>query len=164
MAKAKSFEDMDLPGIAVHMKWVLALIGAYVLLIATNIALVALAPPGGAVAPAIGLAFWVLWLGFVLASIVAGMFLMLAMRMGIGSIVLWSILMLPFNFLVLIAMYSQASTILKVLGVKSGFFGVSRADRERLMPGRCRRCGYDRSGLAEMLAACPECARVPIVW
>ena len=164
MARSKSFEDMDLPAVAIYARWVLGLILIYILLIVTNVIFVMNAGPLGAASDLVAWAIVGVYALHVVASIVLGVLLMNSMRYAVTSIVAWSILMGLLNVLVLLTIYSQASTILKVLGIRSGFFGVSAANRERLKPGRCRQCGYDRSGLDDMLAPCPECNRVPIVW
>ena len=85
-----------------------------------------------------------------------------AMGSGIISCILYGILTVLFSLLVLLAIASNAGTVLKLAGTKPGFTGLPRDQWDKLRKGHCRGCGYCRDGL-EILQECPECQRVPQV-
>jgi hypothetical protein len=101
------------------------------------------------------------WVGL-LAGLVMVILLMIAEGKHPVVIVLLSLLMFVpiINLLVLVHVNSEATMTLKAQGIKVGLLGAPKAEWIKLRPGHCRGCGYDRSGI-ELLAACPECARVP---
>ena len=101
-------------------------------------------------------------LGLVLWAVVAVVLLQIAMGTGIPTIVLTAIVTLLLALLVPLAVISQATTILKLSGAKPGFFGLNQTERDKITPGHCRGCGYNRAGLG-LLDPCPECTRVPQV-
>ena len=94
--------------------------------------------------------------------VVASVILQVKMKIGIPTIVLTVLVCLLLPWLVGFAIVSQASTILKLAGAKPGFLGFSQTERDKITPGHCRACGYDRSGIG-LLDPCPECTRVPQV-
>jgi len=94
--------------------------------------------------------------------VVAGILLQVAMGVGVVTIVITAFAAFFLPWLVGFALVSQATTILKLAGAKTGFFGLSSTEREKITPGHCRGCGYCRDGL-ELLQECPECQRVPQV-
>jgi len=98
----------------------------------------------------------------VIASIVAVVLvaqLATTMRFHIVRTVLYSLLALApcFNILVLLSVSSQATAMLKLAGLKVGFFGVSDEQVMRLLSAnRCRQCGYIlMPGVHSPV--CPEC-------
>jgi len=103
-----------------------------------------------------------LYLVSMVASIVFVVMLQKACGAGVASLVLYGILTILLSFLVLLASISQAGTILRLAGAKSGFLGVGKDQWDMLRVGHCRGCGYSREGL-ELLQECPECRRVPQV-
>ena len=90
--------------------------------------------------------------------------LMAAMRMSVLTRIVYVVLLfIPLvSFVVLLVISGQATSVLRAAGARVGLMGVPKDDYNRLRPGHCRGCGYDRSGL-ELLQACPECNRVPRV-
>ena len=98
----------------------------------------------------------------VVVSIVFVIALRRAMGSNIASLVLYGLITIFFNIIVLLAVASSAGIILRLAGVKTGFFGVPPDDWDKLRPGHCRGCGYSRESL-EILQECPECRRVPQV-
>ena len=94
--------------------------------------------------------------------VVAGILLQVAMGVGVVTIVFTAFAAFFLPWLVGLALVSQATTILKLAGAKTGFFGLSTTEREKITPGHCRGCGYSREGL-ELLQECPEYQRVPQV-
>lgn len=94
--------------------------------------------------------------------VVASVLLQISMKTGILMIVLTAIVALALPWLIGIALISQATTILKLAGAKPGFFGMSQSEKDKITPGHCRGCGYDRAGIG-LLDPCPECTRVPQV-
>ncbi len=94
--------------------------------------------------------------------VVASVLIMISLNSGVFSIVLGAIVAIFLPWLVGIALISQATTVLKLAGAKSGLLGLSQTERDKITPGHCRGCGYDRTGL-ELLQECPECRRVPQV-
>ncbi len=87
-----------------------------------------------------------------------------AMRVGLMMRLVYIVLLfIPLVSLVIVLLANaQATSMLRATGVRLGLMGVSSDDVDRLRPGRCRGCGYDRSAL-DALAPCPECNRVPRV-
>ena len=85
-----------------------------------------------------------------------------AMGYGLFSGLLWAFFALLIPFLVLLSISSTAGLILRLSGAKTGTFGVSKDNLDRIRPIHCRECGYSRAGL-ELLQECPECQRVPLV-
>lgn len=110
----------------------------------------------------LGLVFGLLWFAVAIASIVFVVRLQSAMGTSVLMLILYGIITLFLSFLVCIASYSQASTVLRLAGAKPGFLGVGESELAKLRPGHCRGCGYSRDGL-QMLQPCPECTRVPLV-
>lgn len=95
-------------------------------------------------------------------TVVASVLLQVAMGTRVVTIVVTSIVCLMIPWLVGFAIVSQSSTILKLAGAKPGFIGFSQSERDKITPGHCRGCGYDRAGIG-LLDPCPECTRVPQV-
>jgi hypothetical protein len=87
-----------------------------------------------------------------------------AMRVGLALRLVYVVLLvIPLVSLVIVLLASaQATSMLRAAGVRVGLMGVSRDDVDRLRPGHCRGCGYDRQAL-DLLEPCPECNRVPRV-
>ena len=112
--------------------------------------------------------FWTVW-GLQIVLAIIGTIAMARLYMALGenplvAVVIGFLLLVPvIGLLILLAASSQSSTILKLAGARVGLFGVSKPEREKLYPGHCKGCGYPRESL-EVLAPCPECGRVPIVW
>ncbi len=103
---------------------------------------------------------------FYFASLIASIVFVIILNRVCGSsafeMVAYGIVTVFLSFLVLIASISRAGTILRLAGVKPGFAGISRDEIDKVRPGHCRGCGYNRDGL-ELLQECPECTRVPQV-
>ncbi|MCA9303987.1 MAG: hypothetical protein KC996_07695 [Phycisphaerales bacterium] len=104
----------------------------------------------------------VIGLGLVIWSVVAMVLAQIAYGSGPSTIVVFAIVTIFVPLLAMIACVSQGTTIIRLAGAKVGFIGVSKSEREKITPGHCRGCGYDRAGL-ELLQECPECRRVPKV-
>ena len=81
---------------------------------------------------------------------------------GILQAILYGIATVMLSYLLLLVVVGRAGTILRLAGAKPGFLGISKDEWEKLRPGHCRGCGYDREGLG-LLQECPECTRVPQV-
>tara|TARA_A100001391_G_scaffold168070_2_gene128531 strand:+ start:50 stop:532 length:483 start_codon:yes stop_codon:yes gene_type:complete len=156
----KTLLDMDLPAIARARKHLsiatFCLIAAYIAYIiwsvnvgpnTTELATLAI------VAVLFALVIWV---------VVAVILIQIAMGKGIFTIILSAIVTVFLSWICGLAFISQASTILKLAGAKSGFFGLSQSEIDKITPGNCRQCGYSREGLP-LLQECPECQRVPQV-
>jgi len=101
-------------------------------------------------------------LGAVVWVIVATILLQVTMGIGVTTMVVTAIATLILPFIIPLGVISQASTILKLAGAKTGFAGMSQSEREKITPGHCRGCGYSREGIG-LLDPCPECTRVPQV-
>ncbi len=106
-----------------------------------------------------------LWAFHALTMLVAAAFVFSthrAMGYSLLSGLLWAFFALLIPFLVLLSISSTAGLILRLSGAKTGTFGVSKDNIDRIRPHHCRECGYSREGL-ELLQECPECRRVPQV-
>ena len=101
-------------------------------------------------------------LALIIWIVIAVVLLQVAMGVGIPTIVVTAIVTLLLPMLVPLATLSQATTILKLAGAKPGFFGMSQSEKDKITPGHCRGCGYDRKGIG-LVDPCPECTRVPQV-
>ena len=112
-----------------------------------------------------GLVSFIVWL-FYLVSLIASIVFVVILNRVCGSsafeMVAYGIVTVFLSFIVLLASISRAGTILRLAGVKPGFAGISRDEIDKVRPGHCRGCGYDREGLG-LLQECPECTRVPQV-
>jgi hypothetical protein len=99
---------------------------------------------------------------FQIAWIVQTVRLFAAMRTApVRRLVCIVLLLVPLVSLVIVALLSaQATSMLRAAGARIGLMGVPKEDFDRLRPGHCRGCGYNRQGL-EPLQACPECNRCP---
>lgn len=88
--------------------------------------------------------------------------LTLAMKFHVARVVIYALLALApcMNILVLLSASSQASAMLKLAGLKVGFFGVSDEQILRVLSSnRCTKCGYILVH-GERTPRCPECGAV----
>ncbi|MEM9373329.1 MAG: hypothetical protein AAGA55_06775 [Planctomycetota bacterium] len=160
MAKPKTIFDLDLVKIGRRQRSVYWCAVAIVALLFTQIMIAVLAP--GAVSGYFLLGLSLLYWLVALAGVVFVVRLQAAMGTGVIGLMVYAIAALLLTFLVLLAVHSQASTVLRLAGAKVGLNGVSDDELRKLVPGHCRGCGYDRVGL-EPLQDCPECSRTPLV-
>lgn len=114
--------------------------------------------------PIVGMAVVAVFLLFQILCLVQIVRLMAAMRMSILTRIAYVVMLfIPLvSFVVLLVISGQATSVLRAAGARVGLLGVPKDDYNRLRPGHCRGCGYDRQGL-ELLQPCPECNRVPMV-
>lgn len=159
MPKRKTIFDLDLVKIGRRYRQVFwCLLGAIVALL-SYVGLMSFTGTGSMpVQWGVTIFLWVVNI----ASIVFMVRLQSAMGVGVLGLILCVVLTFFLSFLVILATLSKAATILRLAGAKVGFAGVSDNELAKLQPGHCRGCGYDRAGL-ELLQACPECTRVPMV-
>ncbi len=86
------------------------------------------------------------------ASVALGMHPFMVTLLGFSAL-------LPYlNLIVLLAVNSRATKVLKQAGIRVGFLGARREDVERVANSSlCSRCGYNLFG--NMSGRCPECGR-----
>lgn len=155
----KSIFELDLVGIArMHRKSVVLVL--FVLLLFVGMMLTS--ANSIAIPEMVSFAVTILYLISILVSIVFVIILQHECGSSWFGAALYGLLTVVFSFLIVLVSISRAGTILRLAGAKPGFLGISKDEWEKLRPGHCRGCGYDRAGL-ELLQGCPECERVPQV-
>lgn len=101
------------------------------------------------------------WLGSLLAVVLATIWMSAALPYRAGLIVLFILTcwMPLINLLVLLYINNRASHALRRAGLRVGFMGVKDDDVvRRLSPYLCLTCGYDLTG--NVSGICPECGSV----
>ncbi len=166
MGRGKTIFDIDLVALARwHRRCVVLVLGVltcWVVLIVMTIGGLGSAGSAGGFTDLQQLVVSLVWLGLMLTTAVFVVFVLVAMRTSVVSIVLHVLLVFFIAPLVLLSVVSSAGRVLRLAGAEMGFVGVSRTEVDKLRPGHCRGCGYDRTGI-ELLEPCPECRRVPMV-
>lgn len=142
---------VDLRGVAEKQRKLIAVIGVQLLCYFATWGLAQAIP---ALALVVGLTYLVL----IVLSVVFAVQLLGALGSGLGVRILVVILMFApcINLITLLVVNNQATTALRMAGVKVGFFG-ARDDEvlQRLSRNACRQCGYNLIG--NTTGICPEC-------
>ncbi|MBO6512447.1 MAG: hypothetical protein JJ974_00590 [Phycisphaerales bacterium] len=155
----KTIFDLDLVNIA---RWHRRCVVLVMIVLLMVVGMILSSVNSIAIPELVSFAVGVLYLVAIVASIVFVVILQHACGSGWFEAALYGVITVFFSFLILLVSISRAGTILRLAGAKPGFFGFGPDQWDKLRPGHCRGCGYDREGL-ELLQGCPECQRVPRV-